>query len=310
MIKTSLIVAGMLSFSTAFTQTTANHIEIVVSETVELKVKEAEIRIFVESDQSQRDSKAYRYGFEESYYDHEGYGNSEADYEYEYLMSENPKKVTKKMKQEYEERQKQREKELEEMERERMEQERQIELEMASFEPYDLTAMMALLTENNIGFTIVDPNSDASESSRKKLDYMERSEYEIDRYYSDSVLSIKVTDSKAYQNLIQLISELPASAVINDVKFESNETINSVVIPKLTEKATNQARALANSFGRKLGKVIQCSNIYPYTPSSNYMRQYMDNLMNEEDFENGDGDPFLSTKKEIIEYVYRFELLN
>jgi hypothetical protein len=36
----------------------------------------------------------------------------------------------------------------------------------------------------------------------------------------------------------------------------------------------------------------------------------MDNLMNEEDFENGDGDPFLSTKKEIIEYVYRFELLN
>lgn len=307
MIKTSLIVAGILSFSAAFTQTTSNHIEIVVSENVELKAKEAEIRIFVESAQSQRDNKAYNYGYEDSYYDYEGYGYSEQDYEYEYMMSENPKKVTKKMKQEYEERQKQREEDRAAMEREREEQERQNELELANFEPFDLAAMMTLLTENNISFTIVDRNSESRVSFGRHLDYLMNSEYEMERDFSDSALSIKVSDSKAYQDLMNLIADLPASSVINDVKFESNETINTVVIPKLTEKATNQARALANSFGRKLGKVIQCSNIYPYTPSANYMRPYMDNLMDEDNF---DGDPFLSTKKEIVEYVYRFELLN
>ncbi|MDH4471637.1 MAG: hypothetical protein QE487_03465 [Fluviicola sp.] len=307
MIKTSLIVAGILSFSTAFAQTTSNHIEIVVSESVELKAKEAEIVIFVESSESQRNNKAYSYGYAESYYDYEGYGYSEEDYEYEYMLSENPKKVTKKMKQEYEERQKQREVEREVMERERLEQERQNELELASFEPFDLADMMALLTENNISFTIVDHNSESSVSFSKQLDYLRNSEYETESDYSDSVLSIKVSDSKAYQDLMNLISNSPASSVVNDVKFESSETINTIIIPKLTEKATNQARALANSFGRKLGKVIQCSNIYPYTPSSNYMRQYMDDLMNDDDF---DGDPFLSTKKEVIEYVYRFELLN
>ena len=308
MIKTSLIVAGFLSFSTAFTQTTSNHIEIVVSESVELKANEAEIRIFVESAQSQRDNKAYSYGYEESYYDSEGYGYSEEDYEYEYMLSENPKKVTKKMKQEYEARQKQREEDMEAMERERREQERQNELELANFEPFDLADMMTLLTENNISFTIVDLNSESSVSFSRHLDYLMNYDYETERDFSDSVLSIKVSDSKAYQDLVNLISELPASSLVNDVKFESSETINTVVIPKLTEKATNQARALANSFGRKLGKVIQCSNIYPYTPSSNYMRSYMGDLMHGDD--DIDGDPFLSTKKEVIEYVYRFELLN
>jgi pyruvate/2-oxoacid:ferredoxin oxidoreductase alpha subunit len=307
MIKTSLIVAGCLSFATAFTQTTTNHIEIVVSESVELKPKEADIRIFVESSESQRNNKAYSYGYGESYYDYEGYGYSEEDYEYEYMMSENPKKVTKKMKQEYEARQKQREEDMEAMEREHREQERQNELELANFDPFDLADMMALLKENNISFTIVDRNSESSGSFSKHLDYLMNSDYEMERGYSDTVLSIKVSDSKAYQDLMNLISDLPASSVVNDVEYETNETINKVVIPKLTEKATNQARALADSFGRKLGKVIQCSNIYPYTPSSNYMRSYMDDIVNDDHY---DGDPFLSTKKEVLEYVYRFELLN
>lgn len=307
MIKTFLIVAGVLSFSSALTQTTSNHIEIAVSESVELKAKEAVIRIYVESSESQRNNKAYNYE-NEDYYGYEGYGYSEEDYEYEYLMSEDPKKVTKKMKQEYEARQKQREVEMEAMEKERMEQERRNQLELANFDPIDAADMMAILTENNISFTVVNRNSESIISASRQLEYLMDYDYEREMDFNDTVFSIKVSDSKSYQELTNLIAELPAYSVVHKVEYESNETINKVVIPKLTEKATNEARALADSFGRKLGKVIQCSNIYPYTPGSSYMSSYMEGVLgNDNDY---DGDPFLSSKKEVIEYVYRFELLN
>jgi hypothetical protein len=309
MIKTSLIAAGIFTFTAAFAQTTSNHIEIAVSEKVELKPTQAEIQISVQTAQSQRDEKASYYGYSESIYGYDWYEPSEEDYEYEQLMYENPKKVTKKMTQEYEARQKQREEDIAAMELEQMEREREQEAELANFEPFEITAMMALLTENGISYTIVSKNSNEVENSTSESDSW--MDYEM-TYYSDTILSIVVNDSKAYQNLMLLVSDLPAYAETKDVKFESNEAINSMVIPKLTDKATKEAQALANSFGRKLGKVIQCTNVYPATPSSNYMLNYMGDLsgfMDDSNY-NGDGDPFLTTKKEIVEYIYRFELLN
>ena len=320
MIKTSLIAAGILSFSAAFAQTTANHIEIVVSEAVELKPTEAEIRIFVETGQSQRDNKSSDYGYSESIYGYDWYEPTEEDYEYEQLMYENPKKVTKKMTEEYEARQKQREEDIAAMEREQMERERQLEAELASFEPYEVTALMELLTENGISFMIA--NEAAKGDDRYEVDYDEWSDeyYDIERYYSDTVLCVKVTNSEAFENLMLTIEDLPAYSEVHNVKFEGSETVNTVVIPKLTDKATKEAQALANSFNRKLGKVIQCTNVHPYTPSSNYMKNYlgdmgsmmndvMDGLMGDTEY-GDDSDPFSKTKKQIVEYVYRFELLN
>lgn len=307
MIKTFLIVAGVLSFSTAFTQTTSNYIELVVSEKVELKAKDAVIRIFVESSESQRNKLEYDYESEDYYFDYEEYGYTDADYEYEYMMSENPKKVTKKMKQEYEERQKNREVQMEAMEKERLERMRQKELELSNFDPFDVTDMMALLTENNIRFTLVNRNSESIISAGRQLEYLMDSDYEREIDFCDTVFSIQVNDSKSYQDLVNLIAELPASSIVDDVEYETSEVINKMVIPKLTEKATNQARILADSFGRKLGKVIQCTNIHPNTPSSNYMSSYLDVLDNDHDYGS---DPFISTKEEMIEYIYRFELLN
>ena len=312
MIKTSLVVAGILSFSAAFAQTTANHIELVVSETVELKPTEAEIRITVQSAESQRENASYDYGYSEYDYGYSWFEPTEEDYEYEQLMYENPKKVTKKMTEEYEARQKKREEDIAEMERQREEQERQREIEMASFEPFDVVAVMALLTEKGISYTIV--NERAEGEDRYEFDYDDWSDeyYEMETYYSDSVLSVKVNDAKAYAALMSAIIDIPGFSLVHDVKFEASETINSSVIPKLTEKATKEAQALANSFGRKLGKVIQCSNIHPYTPSQNYMKNYMGDTMDifSGESEYGNEDPFTNTKKEIIEYVYRFELLN
>lgn len=317
MIKTSLIAAGILTFSAAFAQTTANHIEIVVSEAVELKPTEAEIRIFVESAQSQRDNMSSDYGYYESIYGYDWYEPSAEDYEYEQLMYENPKKVTKKMTEEYEARQKQREEDIAAMEREQMEREREREAELANFEPYEVTALMQLLTENGISFTLV--NEVALGDDRYEVDYDEWSDeyYDIERYYSDSVLCVKVTNSEAFENLMLTMGDLPIYSKVHDVKFEGSETVNTVVIPKLTDKATKEAQALANSFNRKLGKVIQCTNVHPYTPSSNYMKNYMGDMMNNVmdglmgDSEYGyESDPFSKTKKQIVEYVYRFELLN
>jgi uncharacterized protein YggE len=313
MIKTSLLVAGIFSLSAAFAQTTANHIELVVSESVELKPTEAEIRISVQTAQSQRESLGYDYGYSEYDYGYSWLEPTDEDYAYEQLMYENPKKVTKKMTEEYEARQKQREAEIAVMEKDREELLRQREIEMASFEATDVEAVMAILTENGISFTIVTEPSEMED--RYEFDYDDWSDeyYEMETYYSDSVLSVKVIDAKAYENLLVAIDDLPVYSAVYDVKFEASETINSTVIPKLTEKATKEAQALANSFGRKLGKVIQCSNIHPYTPSENYMKSYVGDAMDFLDGDSnysGEGDPFSGTKKEIVEYVYRFELLN
>ena len=311
MIRTSLIAAGILTFSAAFSQTTSNYIELAVSENVELKPIEAKIRISVQTAESQRDSKADDYGFTESIYGYDWYEPTEEDYEYEQLMYENPKKVTKKMTQEYEARQKQRQEDIEAMELEQMQRDIERQAELANFEPFEVTALMELLTENGISYILETQNSVDFEVNIE--DESDWDEYEYEMYYSDTVLVVTVTDSRAYQDLMLLIADLPAFAITKDVKYESTETVNSTVIPKLTEKATKQAQTLANSFGRKLGKVIQCTNIYPATPSSNYMKNYMGDMMNVfSDGSNfgGDGDPFTNTKMEIVEYVYRFELLN
>lgn len=308
MIKTSLIVAGILSFSAAFAQTSSNHIEISVSETVELKPTQAEIHLFVQSAQSQRDEQAYYNDYSESSSGYEWFEPTEEDYEYEQLMYENPKKVTKKMTQEYEARQKQREEDIAAMELERLERQRQNELELADFEAFEVSDLMALLTENNIRYTIVNKNTLSEDAETEEV--YDWSDYDYTKTYSDSIFSIIVTDSKSYNELIALLYDLPAFSEIKDIKFESNETINGVTIPKLTEKATSEARALANSFGRKLGKVISCTNVYPYTPSKEYMNTYMGADYSNSTFENRDGDPFQSSKKETLEYIYRFELLN
>ena len=252
----------------------------------------------------------------ESVYGYDWYEPTEEDYEYEHLMYENPNKVTKKMTKDYEARQKQREEDIAAMEREQLEREaerqRQREEEIANFDPFEITEMMALLTENGINFTLETQNTVDTEVE-PVIDYVDTddwSDYDYELAYSDSVLNVKVTDSKSYQDLMLLMLDLPARTSTKDVKFEGPETINSVVVPKLTEKATKQAQALATSFGRKLGKVIQCSNIHPYTPSANYMRSYMDYPVDDYGYGYDNENPFQTKKNEIIEYIYRFELLN
>ncbi len=309
MIKTSLIAAGILTFTAGFAQTTSNHIEIAVSETVELKPIEAKIQIFIESPAMQRNGQFYSYGYDESTYSYDWYEPTEEDYEYERLLYENPKKVTKKMTQEYEARQKQRDEDMAAMELEQMQRDIEREAELASFEPFEVSTLMGLLTLYGINFTIETQDPVDFENPEALSEWNEN---DYDANFDDTVVSVTVKGSGSYQDLMRFISNLPTHVITKDVKFESTETINSTVIPKLTEKATKQAQALANSFGRKLGKVIQCTNIYPATPSSNYMKNYMVDLgsfMDESNY-NGDGDPFLNTKTEIVEYVYRFELLN
>lgn len=312
MIKSTLFAVGILSVTGVFGQINANHIEIAVHETVKLKPTQVEVYIKVETAQSQIDREFRNDDYEYMYeYEYNWYESSEQDYIYEEMMRENPKKVTKQMKQEYEQRQKEQEAALEEMERARLEREKMNELLRADFDPFDITEVMGLLDLNDIKYTIVDGKNESGEMMEDDYDYDEYyDEYDYYRAYSDSVLSVVLLNAADYTKLNELLSELPIIMNVEDISYETNDTKNSVVIPKLTEKATKEAQALATSFGRKLGKVIQCTNVYPFTPSENYMKTYMgrgfDRFMDSDPSEN----PFDSFNEEIVEYVYRFELLN
>lgn len=290
--KISLLLFAF-TLSTSFAQT-SNHIEIAVDEDVVLAPESAKIHIQLQSPDEQMEKLFYSEDYYESEYDDYDYYDSEEDWMYEEMLSESPKKITKEMKKEYEDRQKRRiERELEEEKERKLREQR-----MRDFQPILLSDIQAKLDELGIQYRTV-------KNTTQEI-YFEY-EYE-DSEYADSSLEVTLTSTEAWAQLENGLKEMPTNLNVQDVKYGSMDEKINQMIPKLTEKAQKQAQAIANSLNRKLGKVIECTNVYPYTPSMKYMSSFTGQL--ERLSRSSDGsNPFESTKTEMIQYVYKFELL-
>lgn len=280
----------------SFGQTTTPSIEIAVDQTIELKVKSVQLLLTVQSVAEQREDLMMENGYFSDYM-----YSDENDYEYEYLMYTDPKKITKKMEREYNERLEVRMAELEQREAEYYTERLRMESE---FVPLTTNQLAEMLKENSIQYKIIENESNG---------YGEYDEYYYESEYnsSDSVLEITVNSESELDQVKTLIAELAVEWDLGDYTYETSEDQLERVIPELTKKAQSQATILANSLGRKVGKVIEISNIHPNSANANAL----DSLGLDLDWSDYESEyeyhqnPFDSEKKELIQYVYRFELL-
>lgn len=297
--KINLLLFFSLSFTTIFAQNT-NFLEIAVDDMIELAPESAQIEIQLMSASEQIRKKFDPDDFYEEIYDEYEYYESEEDWIYEEMLDESPKKITKEMKEAYEERQKiryERELEKEEVVKQRTQ-------ELEEFEPIVLADIQSKLDELGIKYRKI-------ENREKSIyfDYDSYDDWDESSDYADSSLEVVLTSSEDWSRLTEGMKDMPTKVNVIDVEYGSMDDKINEMIPKLTEKAKKQAQTMANSINRKLGKVIECTNVYPYTPSMKYMASYTNQLRAFTGPKNN-SNPFESTKDEMIQYVYRFSLLN
>lgn len=300
--KSFLLSFGILLTSLSFGQTTEKYIEVSADESVELKAEKVTVVIDVDSKSSQfSDVISVEYEDEYEYY---GYYDYEEDSYYEYLLEEEPDEITDEMRREYKDRQKDREK----REKEQEKREAEIEKKRVEFKAFTINDLMALLTKNNISYTIDLSENDDYYWDEYEYDYEE--EYDYGSPKVDTNILVIVSNQGELDRLNGLINKHPVDTDFSDVIFETIDKYYAELIPKITEKAKKQATILASSFGKKIGDVIQCTNMVPYGSGSSFMNQMYDVYGRFGDRDSDERDPFKRTQTAFAQYSYRFALVD
>jgi hypothetical protein len=293
-----LLIASIVASQT-FAQT-SNFIEIAVEEMIELKAQKVIIHIAVLSDDAQRNSLYYDdTEYDESIYEAE-YFNEEANWMYEDMLENSPKKITKQMTAEYEERMKEQER-LEIIEQQR---EEEFDRKWEAFKSVSLREVYAEIRKLNVGSRVI---KNVQNTDYESYEYYD--DYEEDSEYLDSVIEITINNQAEWDVLAAGSKDLPIEQFIADIHYGSGEEQYAKVIPNLTKKAQTQAEIMSASINRKLGKVLECTNVYPYTPSKSFLVSYTDRLQQRMRERNNGNNPFDSAKKELVQYIYKFQLL-
>lgn len=294
--KYVILLLTSLIISQSFAQTT-NFIEVAVDEMIELKAESAKLQIILLS-ASEQEARLFSDNYEvsENEFEFGYYFNGEEDWEYEQMLESSPKMITKEMKEGYEARARQRELE------EKLQQERNEERvrEIAKFKPIMVSDIQTILKKINLPFKVI---KNGGQDNRDVY-----SMYDSAGDYMDSLIEVTLSSKADWDKLNAALSELPIEQEIIDARYETPDKYYPTLIPKLTNKAQMQAEIIASSIKRKLGSVIECTNVYPYTPSKSYLRSFTGSrgIFGEDEI----GNPFITNKKELIQYIYRFRLLD
>lgn len=108
-----------------------------------------------------------------------------------------------------------------------------------------------------------------------------------------------------------IINDYPVYLDSRNIVYESLEDKKALVVNELTRKAREEATMLASSFGRKIGKVISCSNVACYDQAYTMAQSnYEERFAEEARYDSDSAFPFNEQNFKFIVYVYRFELLN
>lgn len=138
--------------------------------------------------------------------------------------------------------------------------------EIAKFKPTMVSDIETILKKINLPFKVIK----ISVQNERDLYSM----YDSADDYMDSLIEVILSSEADWNKLNAALNELPIEQEVIDATYESFEKYYSTLIPKLTNKAKMQAEIIASSINRKLGDVIECTNVYPYTPSKSYLRSF------------------------------------
>jgi hypothetical protein len=274
--KHCILFLAFLIVNQAFAQTT-NFIEVAVDEMIELNPNSVKIQTWVLTGNADTEG-ILNYDFEMN--DFLTDEVERAEWEYEEMIEDSPTQVTEEMKKahlEYENSSKEWDERVKEAKVERRK-------TLAKFKAETLSEIRGILSEKNISFRML--------KYQPTMDDMLYFHDDQDRQDgNDSVLEIVVTNQIEWRSVFKTLLEFDIDSKVTRIDYESLDSVYEEVIPKLTKSAKLQAKIMASSLNRKLGSIIECSNVYPFTPSRSYMESITGDLKFKLHFDQ-DEDPF------------------
>jgi hypothetical protein len=266
---------------------TDKYIEVVVSETVELKAQSAILKITKGYVEDESDDYYNEYYSDEFYYE---------DQEYYRMLEESPKKVTEEMHQAYQERQNQREIRDQELLAEQAERINQANNALKNF--------AEKLTSEKIEFTLI------TDQKQNNTNWYGNGGDRNDEL--QEVMYVTVTNAEQYNEIIALSEDFTVIIQNHEIIYEKIEDKRQEIIETISKNAKSEAEMIAKSLNKKLGSVLTISNSLPVSnsPFSNF-EQYLDILGNLKfPSDKTKSDPFSAVKKTTVGYVYRFAILD
>jgi hypothetical protein len=284
--KNQLLITLFLTISITSIAQTDKYIELAVSETVELKAQSAILAI-ARKENNYGDEYRAEYGSETDRY---------ADQTYYHIMRVSPEEVTPEMRQAFEDRQKQREIAYQEHLAGVAEKKKQAAAAWIKFvEVLKAKKMIvsALTEERNIM------------QNWYLNDYDENSKI-------DQLIYAKVQNEEQYKIILALSAGMTLYIQNHEISYENIDVKRQEINNNLAKKAISQAEMIANSLNKKVGSVLNVSNL---SPTNNFYARGIQEL-----YEIGDDadvsvgrsrmSPFSVSQKVTVTYIYRFALLD
>jgi hypothetical protein len=129
---------------------------------------------------------------------------------------------------------------------------------------------------------------------------------------SDTLMVIELKDSAAFVRLTSLFDNRLVQYSFNDLRYTKTVDKLQKVVPSLMEAADAQAKIIATASGKKIGSVAQITNVYPgFSPL--IIERQMDTLSRMGSLLGQPGElanPFLEKEKQVVEYIFRYPILN
>lgn len=280
-----ILVTLLAAISIASFGQTDKYIEVVVSETVELKAQSAILKITKGYVEDVEDDYSNEYYSDEFYYE---------DQEYYRMLEESPKKVTEEMHQAYQERQNQREIRDQELIAAQAERINQANNALKNF--------AEKLTAENIEFTL-----DTDKKQNILNWYANEGEGDDEL---EEVMYVTVNNVEQYNEIIALSEDFTVIIQNHEIIYEKIDDKRQEIIETLSKNAKSEADMIAKSLNKKLGNVLTVSNSLPVNSISNF-EQYSDILGNlNRTLTKSISSPFSAVKKTTVGYVYRFAILD
>lgn len=283
--KNHLLITLFITLSISSIAQTDKYIELAVSETVELKAQSAILAI--RRKENNYDEYREKYSSEADRY---------ADETYYYMMQVSPEEVTPEMRQAFEDRQRQREIVYQENLVKAAEKKKQAEAAWINF--------VEVLKAKKM---IVNASSEERHVMQNWYLYDYGANSEIDK-----TIYVKVQNEEQYKIVLALSAGMILYLENHEISYENIDVKLQEINNNLAKKAKSQAEMIAISLNKKVGSVLNVSNL---SPINSYYP-----LGIEESYKIGDEadvfvdrsrmSPFSLSKKVTVTYIYRFALLD
>ncbi|MCC7452852.1 MAG: hypothetical protein IT222_01700 [Crocinitomix sp.] len=283
--KNHLLITLFITLSISSFAQTDKYIELAVSETVELKAQSAIIAI--RRKENIADVYREKYSSEADRY---------ADETYYYMMQVSPEEVTPEMRQAFDDRQRQREIVYQENLVKAAEKKKQAEAAWINFVEVLKAKKMIV---------------NASTDERHVMQNWYLYDYDANTGI-DKTIYVKVQNEEQYKIVLALSAGMILYLENHEISYENIDVKLQEINNILAKKAINQAEMIALSLKKKVGSVLNVSNLSPtfgFYPRGT-----------EESYKIGDEadvfvdrsrmSPFSLSKKVTVTYIYRFALLD